>query len=289
MWALFKKEILIYFKTPLAYLFLALFLFFTGAIFTLSHIFKANQNFPAYLQVLTSMLAIIAPLLTMRSYSEEWQHKTDQLLFTQPIALHHIVIAKFLSILVIFGIILLVLLLYLSVIATFGTPDWMHIFTAFIGFVLFAITLLSLGMMVSSYTQHQLIAAIVSFLLITMILLLTSIAPIIPRHPLAGFLTISLLLSITSLQLYLKRQPIWLILGSLALIWLITTSLYLLHPSIYQGFLPTFLQQLSPLHRYQGFNQGVIRLEDATYFLLAIFLLQYMIYTNLEKHDYREK
>jgi ABC-2 type transport system permease protein len=289
MWALYKKELLIYFQTILGYLFLAFFLFLTGAIFTVSHLFRGNQNFPAYLQVLTALFALIAPVLSMKSYSEEWQHKTDQLLFCQPIALHHIVLAKFLSILTIFSVILWVLLLYLSVVMVFGTPDWAHIVGAFVGFALFGATLLSLGQLISSYTEHQFLAAVVSFASILVILILTSIAPILPTAPFTSLLIVVTLTLLFSLRLYQKKRSWVLSLGIGGGFVALAGVLYLIAPTVYQGLIPEVLQLLSPLHRYQGFHQGIIALSDVAYFILAIFLLQYAIYTQMESHYYKEK
>jgi ABC-2 type transport system permease protein len=288
LFSLYKKEILLYFKTPIGYIFLALILFFAGSIFSLGFLFKASQNFSAYLQVLTSLFAVIAPLLTMKIYSEEFKNRTDQLLLTLPLALHTIVIAKFLAILTIFAVILTNLLLYLLVLAAFGSPDWSHIAIAFIGFILFGASLLSLGMAISSYTQHQLLAAVLSFIAIVAMIVLTSLAPILPTSPMAGVSFLLLVISIFCYQFYRKTKKI-----KLSVILVTCSSLAILilfsaKPDLFDNLIPTILTQCSPLYRYQSFNFGMLRLSDLIFFAATIFWLQYICYLNLEKNYYKE-
>lgn len=289
MIALYKKELLTYFKTPLGYLFLALILFFTGSIFTLSFLFRANQDFSAYLRVLTSLFAIIIPLLTMRTYSEEFKNKTDQLLFTQPIALHDIVIAKFLAMLTIFNIIIMIISMYLIILKAFGFPDWIHILTSLIGFILLGATLLSLGMLISSYSSHQFLTAIISFIVIILIITLTSLSPILPKSPSASLIVLFLVLMLMCFHLYHKTRSILLSLIFFMIVFSLIITILIYNKNIYRGLIAKILQMVSPLHRYENFHSGIIYINDIFYFLIAIFTLQYLIYTKLESHYYKEK
>ncbi|NIZ40166.1 ABC transporter permease [Entomospira entomophila] len=287
--ALYKKELISYFKTPLAYVFLALILFFTGVIFTTGFLFRANQNFPLYLRILTTLFVVIIPLLTMRSYSEEFKNRTDQLLFTLPIPLTSILIAKFLAILTVFAVIIGNLFLYLFVLQRFGSPDWPHIIIAMIGFILLGSTLISLGMAISSYTQHQLLAALISFIAVLIIVILTSLTPIIPKSATASLLLFSSIIAIQTQRLYTKTHKklpsivLFLTLLSIMLIWQITSN------DSFTNFIPMFLRNYSPLVRYQSFNQGILHLNDLVYFVVSIIVLQYITYLNLEKHYYKER
>jgi len=289
MWSLYKKELSVYFKTPMGYIFLALILFFTGTIFTLSFLFRGNQNFSAYLQVLTSLFAIISPLLTMRLYSDEFKHRTDQLLFCLPLRTIDIVLAKLFAVLTIFSVILLNLLLYLSIIFAFGNPDWAHIASAFIGFILLGTTLLSIGSAFSSYTQHQLLAAMLSFICIVAIIVLSSIAPILPLNSGISWFVLLFMLAIASGLFYAKthqkRYSIAIFLIGFALL----STMYLYNHAYFYALIPRLLRSLSPLARYQSFNHGIINISDLYYFIMVITVLQYLIYINLEKHYYKEK
>ncbi|NIZ47325.1 ABC transporter permease [Entomospira nematocerorum] len=286
---IYKKELITYFKTPLAYVFLALILFFTGVIFTTGFLFRANQNFPLYLRILTTLFVVIIPLLTMRSYSEEFKNRTDQLLFTLPVPLLSILIAKFLASLTVFSVIIINLFLYLLVLQRFGTPDWPHITIAMTGFILLGTSLISLGIMISSYTQHQLLAALMSFITILTLVILTSLTPIIPHSWSATFLTFSIIIIMQTQRLYSKTRKkvlsffLFLSLMISLLIW------QQLRSDSFTNFIPMFLQNYSPLIRYQSFNQGILRLNDLIYFLVFIAILQYITYLNLEKHYYKER
>ncbi len=113
-------------------------------------------------------LTFIVPILTMRTIAEERKAGTEQLLLTSPLSITKVVIGKFIAATLIVVITELCTFMYFAILSFFGTP---HITTALVtllGFLLLAISYISFGILASSITENQIIAAIltIAFLVI---------------------------------------------------------------------------------------------------------------------------
>ena len=111
----------------------------------------------------TVVLLIILPILSMRLFSEEKRQKTDQALLTAPVSLTGIAMGKFLAALSVFAVSISITLVFAIIIATQVTPDWMVIIGNFVGMLLLGGTILSVGLLISSLTESQFIAALGTF------------------------------------------------------------------------------------------------------------------------------
>ena len=174
MWAIIKKEFKSYFYSPIAYVFIGIFLIAFSGSFYLSVWSYRSINFEYIFYTLPTILALalIIPALTMRSFSEERKNGTEQLLLTSPVSITKIVLAKFIAATLIVIITELCTFLYFAILCYFGTP---HITTALVtlfGFLLFAMSYIAFGIFASSITENQIIAVIltVAFFIITWIL-----------------------------------------------------------------------------------------------------------------------
>jgi ABC-2 type transport system permease protein len=122
-----------------------------------------------YFGWLSTVLLFLVPLITMGVYAEEKKKGTYELLFTSPLTNLQIILGKFLANLA-FGLILfagsaLVMLpLFLS-----EPPDPVPLLVGYLGLVLFLAAVLSLGNFLSSLTENQIIAAILTFVLVLLL------------------------------------------------------------------------------------------------------------------------
>lgn len=104
MFAIFKRDFVSYFTTPIGYVFMAIFLAVNGGLFSLMTLQAGtNGSISGYFSMVTVILAIVIPVLTMKSFSEEKKQKTEQLLLTSPVSIGKIVMGKFLSVYSIFS------------------------------------------------------------------------------------------------------------------------------------------------------------------------------------------
>lgn len=163
-WIVFSREVGQYFASPVAYLIAFAFLLLTGLIFNndvaLSVTVKPTE--PALIPLFLSFaMVFFAPLLTMRLLAEERREGTLELLLTAPVKDSDIVFGKFLSAWFYYSMLLAITLVYQFVLffTTRNRPDLGHALSAYIGIWLYGGAALAVGLMYSSLTENQIVAA----------------------------------------------------------------------------------------------------------------------------------
>lgn len=171
MWAIIKKEVKTYFLSPIGYVFIGIFLLAFSISFNLelassNGVIDFQRIFIYIFTYLPTILvfAFLIPMLTMRSFAEERKNGTEQLLLTAPVSITKIVLAKFISALIIVLIALLFTVMYIAIICHFGTPDISTVLVTLLGFILLSMSYISFGIFASSLTENQIIAAMISIL-----------------------------------------------------------------------------------------------------------------------------
>ena len=163
VFAIAKKELTAYFKSPIAYIVLIL----TISVFNVFFYMIVDQNREASLRdvfkVMEFMFVFLIPLLTMKIFSEEKLTGTIEFLMTSPITNTAIVLGKYLGSLIFFTLIIIMTVTYYFIIEYFGQPDRMSILTGFLGIWLEGSFFLAIGILTSSWTRNQIIAAISSY------------------------------------------------------------------------------------------------------------------------------
>ncbi|MEG0691842.1 MAG: ABC-2 transporter permease [Oscillospiraceae bacterium] len=196
MGAIFKRELRSYFYSPLGYVFLIVMWIASGYFFT--YMLANSVSYIEYVfQSLLSIVMIIIPILTMRLMSEDKKLKTDQLLFTSPVNTSGVVWGKYFAALLMFLIGIATTLIFIIILATFTTPNWNIFLGNFVGLAVLGGALISIGLFISSLTENQMIAAIVSFAVMLFISMFDVIAQMIPTS-LSFLATIMKELSFTS-------------------------------------------------------------------------------------------
>ncbi len=179
MQAIFRREIGAYFKSPLGYIFLAIFYFFGGQAF--STLIYAQANMIAYVfSSLFTIVLFLTPLLTMRLLSEDKKQKTDQVLLTAPISLNGIVWGKYLAACMLFIIGIACTAVYFLVLASFATPEWYMFLGNLLAIFLLGAAMISIGLFISALTESQMVAAIGAFATMFLIMMIDSLAALIP-------------------------------------------------------------------------------------------------------------
>ena len=167
MRAVFKKELHTYSVTMIGAAALAILLLLTGFVTRYVNYFTGYASYVYTLQNLSFWFYMIAtPLLTMRTFSEEYRQKTDQLLFTAPVRVRQIVYGKFAALAVFLLIPVLFMAVYAGVLGTYGKMPVTSDRTALLLFFLMGLAYFAVGMMLSSVTENQIIAAVLSVLFI---------------------------------------------------------------------------------------------------------------------------
>lgn len=163
MKAIYKKELKSYFRSPIGYVFVGIFMLVLGIVFVIANITQKSANFAATLTTMSMFFVFLVPLLTMRSFAEERKSKSDQLLLTAPVKITAIVMGKFLASLTVLLFTLLVSLLFPLILLIFGSPVIGEIFTVYFGFLLMGAASMAIGILISALTESQVVAAVATF------------------------------------------------------------------------------------------------------------------------------
>jgi len=184
------KELRAYFHSPIAYLVMTVYSALCGFFFFSFTATFVVQSFrmqamggmgappmslndyiirPLLEGVLTVVLLLLIPLITMRLYAEEKRSGTIELLLTSPLTDLEIILGKFLGALALYVVLILLTTLYVALLFLYGNPNAKPMLAALLGMLLFGGALLALGMWISTFTKNQIIAgsvAMASFLLL---------------------------------------------------------------------------------------------------------------------------
>lgn len=185
---IFWREIRQYATSPLAYIMAFAFLLLTGITFnnelTLSISRRAVD--PALIpNLLTLIMILLAPLLTMRLLAEESREGTMELLLTAPVPDFAIVIGKFLSAWAYFSLLLMLTLLYQVILSQYTQPDLVHTIGAYVGIWLYGGATLAVGVAFSALTDNQLFAAFLSSITLLILYFGESVGQIVASTELA--------------------------------------------------------------------------------------------------------
>lgn len=189
MGAIFRKELLGYFTSPVGYIFLGVFYAASGFFFYSTSISVGSTDLSQLFLMLYFALLVLVPILTMRSFSEEKKQKTEQCLLTAPVSLTKIVLGKFLGAFVVYLIGIASTVVYAVTVSFFAEPDWNVVLGNIIGLVLLGASFVSLGILISSLTENQMISAILSMILILALYILQVVASYVSVEWLSAALT----------------------------------------------------------------------------------------------------
>ena len=197
VWTIAMREFKVYFTSPIAYIVLTIFALIFGYFFTTGLAFfldysasmaaqgggmgaptmNVNQFVvePA-LGNMSIVLLFLAPMITMRLFAEENRSGTIELLLTSPLRDYHIILGKWLAALLLYGCLLLVALLNLSVLFLYSSPDWKPVAVSLLGLLLMGGTMLALGTFLSTLTRNQIVAGALTFGLLLLLWVLNWIS-----------------------------------------------------------------------------------------------------------------
>lgn len=172
MLAIYKREMRAYFTTPIGYVFAAIFLAFSAAVFTYTTLYALSSDTTDYFTIMLFSFIILLPLLTMKTLSEERKMKTEQLLLTSPVSLTGMVCAKFLAAFTVFFGCMLLTSLNFIILYTHSEPNTAIILGNLAALILVGMAFLSIGLFVSSLTESQLAASVITVAILLVLLVI---------------------------------------------------------------------------------------------------------------------
>ncbi len=166
--AIFKKEFKAYFLSPIAYIFITVYLITTTFLFFQGFFLINQADMRGYFDLMPWVFLFFVPAITMRTWAEEKKVKTLELLLTWPISDFEVVVGKFLASFALLSIVVLLSITIPVTIAILGHPDMGQIVGQYIGALLLGGAYLAIGLWVSSLTENQIVAFIVGNPFVTM-------------------------------------------------------------------------------------------------------------------------
>jgi ABC-2 type transport system permease protein len=187
VWPIWKKEMRLYFTSPVAYVIMAIFLLLAGyffyaifAFFSLASMQSAmNPQMGRELNVTDSVmrpllsnvsviLLLLMPLITMRLFAEERRSGTIELLLTYPVRDGAVLLGKFFAAFALYAAMLVLTLLYPGIVMYFARLEWGPLLTAYVGLLLMGATFIAVGVCISSFFENQIMAGTVTFVVLLM-------------------------------------------------------------------------------------------------------------------------
>lgn len=179
MLAIFKREFKSIFWNITGWLFIGITLALFGLYFFVYNLSYGYPYISYSLSAIAFLFMVTVPILTMRVLAEEKHAKTDQLLLTAPISVGKIILGKFLALALVYTICIGVICVAPLVLMIFGDVPLAETYVGILGFWLYGLATIAIGTFVSSLTESQVISAVVSFGLIFVGYMMSSICSVI--------------------------------------------------------------------------------------------------------------
>ena len=169
---IFKRELSGYFNSPIAYIFITVFLGLSSWLFFKGFFVVGEASVRMLFGLLPWIFLFFVPAITMRLWAEEKKVGTMELLMTLPVTDAEAVLGKYLASLAFLALSLLLSLIIPIVVSLLGDPDPGQIVGGYLGALLMGGAFLAIGLFISSLTENQIVAFIISVVVIFLLFIL---------------------------------------------------------------------------------------------------------------------
>lgn len=168
-WAICKKELQLYFYSPVAYVAFAFYFLISGYFFSMN--FLSSQVVDVRMLSGNAMVVFlfVIPLLTMRLVSDELRQGTDELLLTSPAGIGEIIIGKYMSALIVQFMLVAGSLVYPLMMSRYGDLDQPILWLSMLSMFLIGAGMMAVGLFASSLSSHQMVAGIAGFAMLLLL------------------------------------------------------------------------------------------------------------------------
>ncbi len=182
MLSIYKRELGSYFTTPIGYIFCAVFLALSGAVFSYTTLFSMRADVTSYFTYMLVLLIVLVPLLTMKLFSEERKQRTEQLLLTAPVSLYGMVGGKFLAAYTLFAGCTLLSFCSFFLLYLYADVKSAVLFGNLLAMLLLGMAFVAIGLFVSALTENQLAAAVGTVAILLALMLVSLLNSVIPVY-----------------------------------------------------------------------------------------------------------
>lgn len=283
MTAVYKRELRSYLTSMTGYLFIFFILLLTGIYFSAYQLDIAYPKFEYTLSAMTFVFLICVPILTMRTLAEERKQKTDQLLLTSPVSVGKIIMGKYLALVTVFAIPMAIICFYPPVMSKFGDISFGSAYTAVLGFFLLGCANLAIGVFISSLTESQVIAAVLTFVFLFAFFMMNGISSFFSEGVLSTCITFGLLILAAAIIIYSMIKNFLIsalicVIGEAAL-----AVVYVINSSFFAGGIQKVLQIFNLSGHFDNFANGIFDINGIVYYLSVIAVCVFLTVQSIVK------
>ena len=283
MTAVYKRELKSYLTSMVGYLFIFFVLIVTGIYFSAYQLDIAYPKFEYTLSAMTFVFLICVPILTMRTLAEERKQKTDQLLLTSPVSVGKIIMGKYLALVTVFAVPMAIICFYPLVMSKFGDISFGTAYTAVLGFFLLGCANLAIGVFISSLTESQVIAAVLTFVLLFAFFMMNGISSFFSEGSLSTCITFGLLILAVSIIIYSMIKNF--VISALVCVIgeVILAAVYMINSSFFAGGIQKVLQIFNLSGHFDNFANGIFDINGIVYYLSVIAVCVFLTVQSIVK------
>lgn len=288
MTAVWKREIGSYYKSITGWLLAGFMLIFAGIFCMAYNLSGYTARFERVLSAISFIYLIAVPIISMRVLAEEKRQKTDQLLYSLPIRLSDVVLGKYLGMVTVLLFPMLILALYPLMLSRFGTIPYVSAYGSLLAFFLLGAALLSVGLFISSVTENQVVAAVITLVVMLLLYFMNGLASFVPTDTFPSLIAVMLLVAVFSVVLHvLARNSIVSILTAV-IGWGGVYLWYAYNKDFFSGLFPKMMKTVSVFDRFNTFVNGIFDLTAIVYYLSIICVFLFLTVQSMEKRRWNE-
>lgn len=284
MKAVYLKELKSYFSGAVSYACFAL-MFVIAGIYTwainIQSTSGAFENTVANMAFWLCLLPI--PLLTMRVFSEERKQKTDQLLYSLPLKTSSVVLGKYFAAVTVIAVPVAIIGVYPLILSFFGNVNLASCYSILFAFLFMSAALTAVGIFVSSLTENQIVAAILTAVIIFFNYFMPYIASFVSTSAAASaiFLIVSGL--VIGFITFLMTKNYIAGISTAVVLNFVFILIYALKSEIIEGFLPKIMENISVFEALSVFAGGIFDLTGIVFFISVAAVFIFLTMQSLEK------
>lgn len=283
MKAIYKRELRANFTGMMGYIFVAFTLLLIGIYTTILNLIGTYPNFEFVLSNISFIYLIIIPILTMRVIAEERHQKTDQLLYSSPIPISKVIWGKYLALLTTLAIPVAISAFYPLILSSYGTVHFRVTYSAMLAFFLLGAALIAIGLFLSSLTESQIIAAVITFGAIILCYLANPLKNMVSGSANTSMIVFTALILVAMLIIrYMTKN--WTTALSVAVVLeIILLALRFMAADAMKGAITALLGSISVFVRMDNFMDGMFDVTAIVYYITVAGLFLFFSFQSVEK------
>lgn len=283
MLAVYKKELRSYLTSMVGYVFIAFILLILGIYFTAYNLQYASPDFGVTLSSVTFLFLIITPILTMRILAEEKKNRTDQLLLTAPVPVWKVVLGKYLSMVTIYAIPVVISAFYPLIMGKYGVISYPMAYVAVIGFFFLGCAQIAVGLFLSSVTESQVIAAVLTFGILFCSYMMDGIESFFSDTAISSMVAFLIIAVVVGIVVYQLTKNIIFSSCVGGVLVIVVAAVYFIKPTIFTGLIQKFLNLFAIANHFDNFVGGIFDVTGIIYMLSVVCIFVFLTVQCIQK------